>query len=191
MNIDIKKWGITALVSAVVAFGAIGIVKVLETPIDIPETTKGEQGVQGDRGDMGERGWTGQKGLAGKDGKDGMDGKDGIDGKSTKVDIVVLANMVADELEDRDDALFFTANGIGGDSTLTFTIADGMDYLFTLKHYGADNFIVSLEDKDGFMFSLIDTSGHVNMETIRGLAEETYKVHISADGDWIINIEKN
>ena len=192
MDKDTIKNSIAGLVAGVIASaGLVGIVELSRADIDIPEAIKGEQGDRGDRGARGVEGSQGSQGVAGKAGKDGKDGEDGKDGKLANINMDKLADDVADLLDDRDENAIVTFGGNGGDYALEFDIEDDGDYVFTLTHYGSDDFDVSLEDEDGFLYSLVDTEGHINIDKERELEEGTYILRVSADGEWAAEVHED
>ncbi len=175
---DILIHGAIALVVAiVVSFGAVSLFQP-----DIPELTKGDTGEQGEQG---LRGFTGV-GSQGPVGKDGV----GKDGKDAVVDIDAITSAVIDEIEDRDNQVTFAFSGEGGDYASEFDVADTDSYKFAIKHFGSGDFDASIEDEDGNVSTLIDTSGHLSFVDTRTLEEGTYTVRVSADGNWSVEIEE-
>lgn len=138
-------------------------------------------------GDQGIRGYTGAAGVTGPQ---GLVGPRGPQGDSTSVDIEALADAVVDELEDREDRINVTFTGGSGDKTKTLVILEDDSYEFKFRKYTSGDFEVSLEDEDGNVTELLDTTGHVNTEDVRHLEEGVWTIHISSEGSWKIEVEQ-
>lgn len=180
------KNSVAGLIAGVIASaGLVGVVELTRADIDIPEAIKGEQGDKGTRGVAGIQGAAGPAGKAGKDGKDGAGGKDG---KAAVINMDKLADNVADILDEREDASVVNFGGNSGSYALEFEIEDAGSYDFVLTHYGSGDFDVSLEDEDGFLYSLVDAQGHINITKSRVLDKATYILRVSADGEWLAEV---
>ncbi|NHZ84756.1 MAG: hypothetical protein GWP19_02625, partial [Planctomycetia bacterium] len=94
------------------------------------------------------------------------------------------------EIEDRDNQITFAFNGENGNYTFEFEITDEDNYEFTMKHFGSGDFDVSIEDEDGNVTTLIDTSGHISSVDTETMNEGTYTIRISADNEWSVGIEE-
>jgi len=169
---------IAAVIAIAVSFGAYYVQP------DIPDSIKGEEGKAGKAGPRG------YVGSAGKDGKDGKDGKSGVDGKDAIVNINTITDAVVDEIEDREDRADFSYSGVGGSFTRTLNIDNEDEYRFTIKHFGSGDVDISMEDEGGDVQVFIDGQGHFNTADTRTLNAEEYILHISADGDWAIEVEQ-
>lgn len=169
---EVSLMFLVGLFAAVLVFGGF---QYFEKPIVIPDAIKGGQGDAGLRGPMGPQG---PQGVAGKDGKDAV------------VDMNKLVDEVADELEDRQNAVMFSFSGVDGNYTLQFEIVDPDSFKFTLKHFGVGRFVVSLIDKDNNLSTLLDTNGHVIVMRERNLVKGAYKLVVSADSNWSVEIKE-
>lgn len=139
------------------------------------------------KGDRGDRGFVGAMGGMGATGAMGATGTPGVD---ADIDLDDLTDDVIDEIEDREDADVFTFDGEDGDYTLELDIRHDGDYRFEIRHFGSDDFDVSLEDEDGDVEMLVDGEGHLSHIMTRDLERGDYILRVSADGDWNIEVEE-
>ena len=183
--------GAVVLLGGALGFGAFDTKVVLPEDFDIAAHLNLEElkGAQGDKGDRGPSGYA-PAAKHGKDGKDGADGKDGVDGKNASFSLTELTDAVVEEIEDREESDTWTFSNDDGDYEYSLDISESDNYKFTKTHCGSGELIVSLEDEDGNIDTLIDTDGHVNDTDIRFLNREDYIIHVSADGDWKVKVEQ-
>lgn len=145
------------------------------------------EALKGADGKDGARGYTGAKGVAGEAGEDGMTGADGADGADAEVDI----DDILDELEDREAERDgeYELSGDAGNYREDIELEEE-DYEVDIRHFGAEEFKVSLVDEEGDITVLVDTDGHYS-DTIAFSSpdDEEYELRVSADGDWRIEFE--
>lgn len=181
----------TGFVGAAILFGGAWLFGAFDNDIVVEE---GEiaivEGPAGPAGARGPAGVAGPQGPAGPAGLVGPRGLVGPSGTAPTFNLKALATAVADELEDREDRFETTYSGGSGDFTKTFNVSDDGTYEFRFRKYTLGDFEVSLEDEDGDVTELLDTTGHVNTEDARALDDGTWKLHVSSEGNWIIEVEE-
>jgi hypothetical protein len=174
----LKQILVSALVGLVASAVAVTVVVLTVDPV------AGTPGEKGEKGDVGPRGATGAQGIPGKDGVNGKDGKDAT------VNLSALTKAVIDEIDRRDDLVKLSFSGSEGTSVRSITISEAGTYDFSFLHFGADNFIVSIERPSGSIKTLVNSTGHVDASSTETLTTGTYKVHVTADGSWNVKIEQ-
>ena len=174
-----------ALAGALVAGAVVGILALVQDPIVIPDAIKGETGATGPRGAQGVAGPVGPVGPVGSVGPAGKDGKDAT------YNLTELARKVQDEIERLEERTNITLNGNNGTSVRTVAITEAGSYEIESTHFGAEAFIASLEKPNGGLISLVNSTGHVDADTTVILSTGTYKLHVTASGDWTVKVQEN
>lgn len=144
----------------------------------------------------GPEGPRGPRGYAGPAGPKGPAGPQGPAGTNANVNIVAIADQVADELEDRAQKIDVTFTGTTGTSTQSFSAPKDGDYKFVLKKIGggqSGTFYVDVEN-DGRTVVLINTTGPYGPTLFtRDLKEGNVEINVTSDGsgsEWTVEVEQ-
>jgi len=183
---DAKNLTIGALATALIVGGGYALVND-DTATSTDAVATSTPMVIEVEGTAGPRGYAGPAGPAGTN---GINGTNGTNGTNATVNLDVLVDAVIDEMEDREDRVDYSYSGHSGSFTRTLNINDADNYKFTIKHFGSGDVDVSMEDENGDVVVFVDSDGHINYTDTRSLNDEEYKLHISADGNWTIEVEQ-
>ena len=172
---DIKNIAIVALALIVAIGGGFAAFGGDAEPTPVP--------VDGDQGPRGPRGPAGPS-VVGPQGPAGSDGADAV------VDFDELVDSVLDEIADREAPITYGFSGDDGDYSYGFVVENEETYIISARHFGSGDFDLSIEDEDGNVSTLIDSSGHLGYSDTRVLSEGEYLIRVSASGDWEVDIEE-
>lgn len=177
----LKNLLVAGLVAAIVAGGLVWAIELSRDTVT-PTTVQGEKGDTGAVGPVGPRGAQGLTGLQGPAGKDGKD---------AYVNLEQLAKDVVEEIDRQADLFKVTYTGNNGAYTRSVVVTEVGTYTVSVKHYGADEVIVSLEKPEGGLISVVNASGHADTEMTVNLTKTgTYTLHINASGSWTVEVEE-